>query len=340
MVYSIDHKTCIGCGLCEKVCLAGAILYSDTPRITELEVGAVVVATGSGVFDPSRFDAYDYANHPNVISSLEFERILSASGPYRGHLMRPYDREEPKKIAWLQCVGSRDLNHCDNSYCSGVCCMYAIKEAVVAKEHAHGDLDTAIFFMDMRTYGKDFEKYYTRAKGQGVRFIRSRVHTVKPVGDGDLEIAFVDEEGRMHTDVYNLVVLSVGLDVGEQSVDFARRLGIDLNQNRFVNTDCFTPVSTSRPGVFVCGTVQGPKDIPQSVMEASAAACACSESLSETRWSVAKIKEKQPEKDVSDEPPRVGVFVCRCGTNIGGIVDVPDAEGIRKVPPECGLCRR
>ncbi len=333
MVFSIDHKTCIGCGLCEKVCLAGAIQYSDTPRTTELEVGAVVIATGSGVFDPSRFEGYDYANHPNVISSLEFERILSASGPYFGHLMRPYDREEPKKIAWLQCVGSRDLNHSDNSYCSGVCCMYALKEAVIAKEHAHGDLDTAIFFMDMRTYGKDFEKYYIRAKGQGVRFVRSRVHTVSPVGDGDLEIVYVDEEGRMHTEVYNLVVLSVGLDVGEQSVDFARRLGIDLNKNRFVNTDCFTPVSTSRPGVFVCGTMQGPKDIPQSIVEASAAACACSESLSETRWSVAKIKERQPEKDVSDEPPRVGVFVCRCGTNIGGIVDVPDVrEYARSLP--------
>lgn len=138
MVYSIDHEICIGCGLCEKVCLAGAIMYSDKPRITELEVGAVVIATGTGVFDPSRIEAYDYANHPNVISSLEFERILSASGPYRGQLQRPYDREEPKKIAWLQCVGSRDLNRCDNSYCSGVCCMYALKEATIAKEHAHG----------------------------------------------------------------------------------------------------------------------------------------------------------------------------------------------------------
>ncbi|MGO9689257.1 MAG: FAD-dependent oxidoreductase [Syntrophobacteraceae bacterium] len=333
MVYAIDPNTCIGCGLCEKVCLAGAVLYADTLRITELEVGAVVLAAGSGVFDPSCLDSYHYANHPNVVSSLEFERILSASGPYRGHLMRPYDREEPRKIAWLQCVGSRDLNHCDNSYCSGVCCMYAIKEAVIAKEHAHGGLDTAIFFMDMRTYGKDFEKYYLRAKREGVRFIRSRVHTVKPVGDGDLEISYVGEEGRMHTDVYNLVVLSVGLDAGEQSVDLARRLGIDLNQNRFVNTDCFTPVSTSRPGVFACGTIQGPKDIPQSIMEASAAACACSASLSETRWSVARVKEKHPEKDVSDEPPRVGVFVCRCGTNIGGIVDVPEVrEYARSLP--------
>ncbi len=326
MVYSIDQETCIGCGLCERTCLAGAVMYADTPHTTELTVGAVVIATGSGVFDPSRFETYDYANHPNVISSLEFERILSASGPYRGKLMRPYDREEPKRIAWLQCVGSRELNRCDNSYCSGVCCMYAIKEAVIAKEHAHGELDTAIFFMDMRTYGKDFEKYYNRAKEEGVRFIRSRVHTVEPAGEADLKIVYADEEGRMHADIFDLVVLSIGLDAGEQSVELARRLGIDLNDNRFVHTDCFTPVSTSKPGVYVCGTVQGPKDIPQSVVDASAAACACSSLLSDERWSVAQVKEKPAEKEIGGEPARVGVFVCRCGTNIGGIVNVPEVR--------------
>ncbi len=333
MVFSIDHESCIGCGLCEKVCLAGAVFYSDTPRVTELEVGAVVIAAGTGVFDPSRFETYDYSNHPNVISSLEFERILSASGPYRGHLMRPYDLQEPKKIAWLQCVGSRDLNRCDNPYCSGVCCMYALKEAVISKEHAHEELDTAIFFMDMRTYGKDFEKYYLRAQTQGVRFVRSRVHTIDPVGDGDLMISYVDEEGRMQSEVFNLVVLSVGLDAGGQSVELSKRLGIDLNKNRFVDTDCFTPVTTSRPGFYVCGTMQGPKDIPSSVVEASAAACACTSTLSEARWSVAKVKEIRDEKDISDEKPRVGVFVCRCGINIAGVVDVPAVRQYAKSLP-------
>ncbi len=333
MVYSIDRTVCLGCGLCETACLAGAVFYDDTPRVTELEVGAVIIATGTGIFDPSRFDRYDYSNHPNVISSLEFERILSASGPYRGKLMRPYDREEPKKIAWLQCVGSRDLNACDNSYCSGVCCMYAIKEAVIAKEHSHSGLDTAIFFMDMRTYGKDFEKYYLRAKHEGVRFIRSRVHTVDPEGDGDLAITYTDEHGQMHSEVFDLVVLSVGLDVGEQSVEMAKRLGIDLNNHRFVDTDGFTPVSTSRPGVYVCGTAQGPKDIPQSVVEASAAACVCSSLLSDSRWSVAQTKERPAERDVINQTPRVGVFVCHCGTNIGGIVNVPEVrEYARSLP--------
>lgn len=324
LVFSIDPKACIGCGLCEKVCLAEAVSYGDSPRRAELEVGAVVVAAGNEVFDPTIFDTYNYTQLPNVVTSLEFERILSASGPFRGHLMRPYDREEPKKIAWLQCVGSRDLHHCDNSYCSGVCCMYAIKEAVIAKEHSHSRLDAAIFYMDMRTYGKDFEQYYDRARNDhGVRFIRSRVHSVEPTGDGDLEICYVDEQGAMASEVFNLVVLSVGFQVGKEGVELARKLGIRLNDHRFVRTNSFTPVATSRPGVFVCGSIQGPKDIPQSVMEASAAASASSRLLSESRWSQARVKEKVPETNIMGEPPRVGVFVCQCGINIGGVVNVP-----------------
>ncbi len=324
LVFSIDPKACIGCGLCEKVCLAEAVSYGDSPRRAELEVGAVVVAAGSEVFDPTIFDTYNYTQLPNVVTSLEFERILSASGPFRGHLMRPYDREEPKKIAWLQCVGSRDLHHCDNSYCSGVCCMYAIKEAVIAKEHSHSGLDAAIFYMDMRTYGKDFEQYYDRARNDhGVRFIRSRIHSVEPTGDGDLEICYVDEQGAMASEVFNLVVLSVGFQVGKEGVELARKLGIRLNDHRFVRTNSFTPVAASRPGVFVCGSIQGPKDIPQSVMEASAAASASSRLLSESRWSQARVKEKVPETNIMGEPPRVGVFVCQCGINIGGVVNVP-----------------
>ncbi len=285
------------------------------------------------MFDPSNFDTYSYAQLPNVITSMEFERILSASGPYMGHLMRPYDREEPKKVAWLQCVGSRDTHHCDNPYCSGVCCMYAIKEAVIAKEHSHSGMEAAIFYMDMRTYGKDFEQYYDKAKEEGVRFIRSRVHSVEPVGDGDLEITYADETGQVKQEVFNLVVLSVGFQVGKEGIELAEKLGIDLNENRFVKTDSFTPVATSREGVYVCGTFQGPKDIPQSVMEASAAASASSLLLSDARWTEATVKEKPTERNIIGERPRIGVFVCQCGINIGGIVNIPKVREYARTLP-------
>jgi heterodisulfide reductase subunit A len=331
--FTIDRNVCIGCGLCEKVCLAEAIHYDDQPRRTELDVGAVVLAPGNDVFDPSRFDTYNYSGFPNVVTSLEFERILSASGPYRGHLMRPYDREEPKKVAWLQCVGSRNINACDNSYCSAVCCMYAIKEAVIAKEHAHHGLDTAIFFMDMRTYGKEFEQYYNRAKELGVRFIRSRVHSIEPEGECDLRLDYADETGEQKSETFDMVVLSVGFEVGREAVELAKRLNIDLNKHNFAVTDGFMPVSTTRPGVYVCGTMQGPKDIPQSVMEASGAAAGTAALLSESRWTETKTRELPPQRDVSEEEPKIGVFVCNCGINIGGIVDVPAVrEYARSLP--------
>ncbi|MEN6440256.1 MAG: FAD-dependent oxidoreductase [Syntrophobacter sp.] len=331
--FAIDRDICIGCGLCEKVCLAGAVHYDDQPRVTELEVGSVILAPGNDVFDPSRFDNLNYANFPNVVTSLEFERILSASGPYRGHLMRPYDLEEPKKIAWIQCVGSRNTNGCDNSYCSAVCCMYAIKEAVIAKEHSRHGLDCAVFYMDMRTYGKEFEQYYNRARELGVRFIRSRVHTIDPGGEANLGIGYSDEDGTQRTEAFDMVVLSVGFEVGEETVALANRLGIELNKHNFAVTDGFMPVSTTRPGVYVCGTLQGPKDIPQSVMEASGAAAASSALLGESRWTETRTREYPPQRDVSSEPPKIGVFVCNCGINIGGIVDVPAVREYARTLP-------
>ncbi|MGQ9687166.1 MAG: FAD-dependent oxidoreductase [Desulfobaccales bacterium] len=332
LAFAIDRQACIGCGLCAQVCLAGAIKYDDTTRQRDIEVGAVILTVGSEVFDPTHLPTYLYAHHPNVVTSLEFERILSASGPYRGHLMRPYDREEPRKIAWLQCVGSRDVR--TNAYCSAVCCMYAIKEAVIAKEHAHHDLDTAIFFMDMRTYGKDFEHYYNRAQNEhGVRFIRSRIHTIDPEGEGELRLSYVDEAGNKKSEVFDMVVLSVGFQVGESVKELARRLGIELNRHNFAHTDPSQPVATSRPGVYVCGTFQCPKDIPQSVMEAAAAAAACNAALSEARWTRTKSKEVPPERAVDQEEPRIGVFVCNCGINIGGIVDVPAVREYARTLP-------
>ncbi|MBW1852794.1 MAG: CoB--CoM heterodisulfide reductase iron-sulfur subunit A family protein, partial [Deltaproteobacteria bacterium] len=255
-------------------------------------------------------------------------RILSAGGPYFGHVMRPLDREEPKSIAWLQCIGSRDTNQCGNGYCSSVCCMYAVKEAMIAKEHIHGDLDCVIFNMDMRTQGKDYEKYFLRAKdNEGVRFVKARVHTITEVPEtGDLILQYTNESGEMEEEIFSMVILSVGLQISDSSVDLAKRLGIELNQYNFVNTSPFTPVATSRPGIYTCGVFQGPKDIPGSVTEASAAACLAGTDVAEARGKDIETVEIPEEIDVTKEEPRIGVFVCNCGINIGGIVDVPAVE--------------
>jgi heterodisulfide reductase subunit A-like polyferredoxin len=325
-----EAQRCLSCGICSEcyqcveACLAEAVVHDDMPVEREIQVGAVVVAPGFHPFDPTAYDTYAYSKLPNVVTSMEFERLLSASGPTMGHLTRPSDQKEPGKIAWLQCVGSRDIHHCDHPYCSGVCCMYAIKEAVIAKEHAHGGLDTAIFFMDMRTHGKDFERYYNRAKDQhGVRFLRSRVHSIESVsGTDDLEISYVTEQGTMESETFDMVVLSVGLETDKSVQDLAKRLDLKLNDNKFCESSSFDPVSSSRPGVFVCGAFQAPKDIPQSVMEASAAAAAAGSFLSGARGSLTREKVVPAQVNVIGERPRIGVFVCHCGINISGVVDV------------------
>ncbi len=329
--YSIDGDSCIyiqkgKCGACKKFCPTGAVDFDQKDQTETLTVGSVVLAPGFTPFDPSKFDNYQYAKLPNVITSMEFERILSASGPTSGHITRQSkDKREPKKIAWFQCVGSRDMNKCDNSYCSSVCCMYAIKEAVVAKEHQGEDLDCAIFFMDMRTHGKEFEGFYENAREKhGVRFIRSKVHSVTPVGDtDDLEIRYITEDGDLKTEVFDLIVLSVGLVISPEIVDLAKRLNIEMTPGNFCQTQTFSPVETSREGMFVCGAFQGPKDIPQAVIDSSAAATAAGEILTQARNSRTSEPEIIPEIDVANEPPRIGVFVCRCGVNIAGVVDVP-----------------
>jgi heterodisulfide reductase subunit A len=337
---AIDRTKCIhfktgGCKICVDFCGVDAIDHSMQDEIIELNVGAIVLAPGFEPFDPSKFDSYNYTRFPNVITSMEMERILSASGPTGGHLVRPSDHTEPKKIAWFQCVGSRDLNRCDNSYCSSVCCMYAIKEAVIAKEHAGDDLDCAIFYMDIRTHGKDFERFYDNAREkQGVRFLRSRVHSIDPEGDsGDLSVRYVTESGELKSEPFDMIVLSVGLQTSTETTELAKRLGLELTDGNFCKSDTFDPVATSREGIYVCGTFQGPKDIPQSVVDASAAAAAAGEILSLGRNTETKTPEVVPETNVVNERPRVGVFVCRCGINIAGVVDVPSVAEYAKTLP-------
>ena len=338
--YAIDADQCIylirgKCKACEKFCPTGAIAFDEKPRETALSVGAVVLATGSQAFDPRVYDTFGYRNSENIVTSLEFERILSASGPYGGHLLRPSDKTEPKKIAWLQCVGSRDTHLNARGYCSGVCCTYAVKEAILAKEHSAEALDAAIFYIDIRTFGKDFEQYYNRAKDDlGVRFVKSRISHVEPMdADGRHAIRYVDETGKSVRERFDIVVLSVGLGVGERAAGLAQNLGLDLNHYQYVKTSDLHPVRTSRPGVYVCGTIQAPKDIPSSVIEASAAAGEVGCALHEVRGTLAKTKDAVEEHNVHGEPPRVGVFVCCCGTNIAGFVDVPAVVEFAKTLP-------
>jgi heterodisulfide reductase subunit A-like polyferredoxin len=321
----LDCGLCCECMQCVAACKAEAVDHSMQEMAATVEVGSIISAPGFQPFDPSRYETYNYTKFANVVTSMEFERILSASGPYQGHLMRPSDQKEPEKIAWLQCVGSRDINQCDHSYCSGVCCMYAIKEAVIAKEHSRNPVDTAIFFMDMRTYGKDFDKYYTRAEQEsGVRFIRSRVHSIERAADtDDLEITYSTDDGSLETETFDMVVLSVGMETSAQTVELAEKLGIELDANQFTASSSFAPVATSKPGIFVCGAFSGPKDIPYSVMEASAASASSQAILASVRGSLITEKTYEAEIPTAAEEPRVGVFVCNCGVNIGGIVNVP-----------------
>ena len=327
--YAIDSDTCIffqkgKCKACEKICPAGAINFEDQPKQISINVGAVIMAPGCDVYDPSTYDVYGYGKSKNVVTSLEFERILAATGPFGGHLVRPSDHKEPEKIAWIQCVGSRDVHPGAQSYCSGVCCTYAIKEATIAKEHQKGALDTAIFYIDLRTHGKDFERYYNRAVDAGVRFVKSKVGGITHDDSSEnLILHYIDATGRKIEEPFDIVVLSVGFGVSKGALDLAEKLGIEMDEHQHALTSSFEPVQTSRPGIFVCGTFEAPKDIPHSVIEASASAAQVQSALAQSRGSMIKTKEVPEEIDVKGDPPRIGVFVCCCGTNIAGFVDVP-----------------
>ncbi|MEW6387138.1 MAG: FAD-dependent oxidoreductase, partial [Thermodesulfobacteriota bacterium] len=336
-----EAARCINCGVCSEclqcvvACQAGAVAHSQGPEKLELNVGALVLATGFQTFDPRGLAAYGYGRYPNVYTNLEFERILSPGGPFQGHVQRRSDGKEPRKIAWIQCVGMRSEHEEAHPYCSSYCCMATLKQGMIAKEHLGRDLDTAVFYLDMRTPRKDFEKYYHRAENLGARLIRSRVHTIREVPHTrDLEIRYVTEAGELKDETFDMVVLSVGGVTPPETRELARNLGIRLSHNKFMDTQCFAPVTTSRQGVYSCGFFNGPKDIPQTVMEGSAAAAEATRALASARGSLLKEKVFPPELDVAGEPPRVGVFVCNCGLNIGGVADVPAIVEYAQTLPE------
>jgi len=337
-VYTIDTEHCRlfkgkKCGVCAKVCPSKAVDYEQKDTFVDLEVGAVILTPGYELFNTAGISEYGHGRMPNVVTNLEIERILSASGPFEGEVKRPSDGAHPKKIAWIQCVASRDRRK-GMPHCSSVCCMASIKEAVIAREH-DSSIEPTIFFMDIRAYGKDFDKYYERARTLGgVRFIRSMVsRVVEDPLTNDLEITYLSEDGRLVTETFHMVVLAVGIKPSESTLKTAGILNVKLDENNFCETGTFVPVETSRPGIFVAGAFQAPKDIPQTVVEASAAAGVAVRMLVSERNTLTKKKELPPEKNVTGQEPRIGVFVCRCGINIAATVNVPGVvERIESLP--------
>ncbi|MDP3011477.1 MAG: FAD-dependent oxidoreductase [Candidatus Hydromicrobium sp.] len=334
---TIDSRYCIHilrdkCEICKEFCEAGAIDYDQKEEKLDLKVGSIIFSPGYDLFDAGSKLEYGYSNYSNVITALEFERILSASGPYEGKVLRPSDKLIPKKIAFIQCVGSRDT---ERDYCSSICCMYATKEAIIAKEHAGEELGCQIFFIDMRAFGKGFDAYYERAKELGVKYIRCRPSSVEEIAETkNLKINYVTDEGKMLTDQYDLVVLSVGLQPPELARKLNSNFGIKLNEYGFCWTDPFKPVESNKEGIFVCGPFTEPKDIPETVMQAGGAASKVLSLLSEARGTLIKAKEYPLEKDVTGQAPRIGVFICHCGTNIAGVVDVPGVVEYAKNLPD------
>jgi heterodisulfide reductase subunit A-like polyferredoxin len=322
-----EAKRCMACGiccdchLCESTCQAKAIDYEQKEQTLERKVGAIILAPGYELFDARIKKELGYGCFENVLSALEFERILSASGPFSGHVLRPHDKKEPKRIAFIQCVGSRDA---ERDYCSSVCCMYATKEAIIAKEHLGQDLACDIFFMDLRAFSKGFEQYYRRAKDLGVRYIRCRVPIVKEIpGTKNLTIEYLAEDDRKVCGEYDLVVLSVGMQPPKEVAALARKFGVRLNPNNFCQTSLFAPAETTRKGIYVAGPFAEPKDIPETVMQASAAAAQVLSLLKDARGGLITPKVYPSEREVGGEEPRIGIFVCHCGTNIAGVVNVP-----------------
>jgi heterodisulfide reductase subunit A-like polyferredoxin len=324
-----EAERCLDCGLCSEclqcvaVCQAKAVDHDMKAEEVELQVGSLILAPGFDPFDARLKGEYGYGRMPNVLTSTEFERILSASGPFQGQVMRPSDGRHPVKIAWIQCVGSRDTI-CDRDYCSSVCCMYATKEAIIAREHESA-IQPTIFYNDLRAFGKGFERYYESAKNKfGIRYVKSIPSGVKELQQSkNLLLDYIDEDGQKVTEEFDMVVLSVGLQPAAGSRELADKLGVELDRFGFCQTEELAPNITSREGVYVAGAFDAPMDIPESVMSASSAACLASREIAEARGTMVTEKEYPSEKDVNAEEARVGVFVCRCGSNIARVVDVP-----------------
>jgi heterodisulfide reductase subunit A-like polyferredoxin len=345
-----EAARCLACGICSEcmscvfACGKDAINHDMVGSESNLNIGAIILAPGYQTYQAELSQEYGFGRYPNVVTSLQYERMLSASGPSGGHVRRPSDESSPKRIAFLQCVGSRDQNH---DYCSAVCCMYAAKEAIMTIEHARaeerthpgsGDVHCQVFFIDSRAYSKGYEEYYRRAENKyGVQYTRCRISDVKQNPENhNLIISYsspYEDQAKPIQEEFDLVVLSVGMEISESVQDLGKQLGIELDEYGFCHTTLFDPLQTSREGLYVAGPFREPKDIPETVMEASGAAAKAAQLLSPARHSLAVKKQYPSERDIADEDTRIGVFVCHCGSNIGGYLDVPQvAEYANSLP--------
>jgi len=322
--YYIDPSSCLyvqhgTCQICVPVCQSHAINFQQQPEERVLHVGAVILSPGFGKIDPKTLAKFSYGKHPDVVTSVEFERMTTASGPFQGEIKCFSDGRHPKRLAFIQCVGSRDIG-CNNGYCSSVCCMYAIKEALVTKEH-DPEVDITIYYMDIRTQGKDFDAARERAEAMGIKFVRAKVADVTP-WENRLQLTYATLDGQHKFEPFDLVVLSVGLESPKDARRIADITKIDLNKYDFCATDGFNPLQTSQPGIVVAGAFQGPKDIPESVTQSSAAASLAAAALKSVRGKgVEVISYPEEQKVTAEEEPRIGVFVCHCGINISSVVD-------------------
>ncbi len=324
---AIDSDYCLYlnkgvCRKCEKVCDADAINFEDKDKQYDLHVGSIILTPGLKTYEPDIRQEFGYGRHDNVVTSLQFERLLSASGPCSGVVTRPSDGGHPKKLAWIQCVGSRN-SHNANPWCSSVCCMYAAKQSIIAKEH-DSEVDSTVFYMELRAFGKDFDKYIDRAKNDAeVKYKRAMVsEVIEDPETKNLIIHSVDDEGKLLNEEFDMVILSIGFEPREDAEEFSKIFGIDTDEYGFAQTSKLRPVETSRNGIYVAGTYQGPKDIPETVIQGSSAAAKSMASLGESRGTEVVEVVLPPETDVEGQDPKIGVIVCHCGTNIAGTVDV------------------
>jgi len=323
------------CDICRGVCQTDAIDFTQTPEKVAVKVGAVILSLGLEPFDPGVRDEYSYGKMPNVVTSMDFERLLSSTGPHEGQILRNSDQQHPHKIAWIQCIGSRRVTPGDNSYCSAVCCTYTQKQVILTKDH-DTEAECTIFHNDIRSFGKDFERYFQRTEQlPGVRFIRSYASIAREVPESrNVIVRYATPDEGVKEEEFDLVVLSVGLNPPADNKKLAKKFGIELNEHGFRKLTSPNPLETTRPGVFVSGGFQGPTDIPESVFSASGAGAQCGQLLDYRRGKLTTERVYPPEKDFSGDAPKIGVFVCHCGANISSVVNVPSTVAYARTLPD------